>query len=251
VTEPFVGSTSTSSEQSPLAVLLAQMGAVLLSTETVGTTLDLVTALATRAIPEAAGSGVTLVDDRGKRSMAASDPLVERADTLQYRLDAGPCLTASRQQVAVRVVDVLQDSRWPEWCAAVVEVGVRSLLSVPLVAGGTCLGAIKVYSAVPGAFDDRAEHLLELFAQQAAILLGNTQTLADARRTNLQLTDALENRDVIGQAKGILLAQGAADEAAAFAMLIAASQHTNTKLHTVARQLVASVTSRHGQPPVS
>jgi GAF domain-containing protein len=96
-----------------------------------------------------------------------------------------------------------------------------------------------------GAFDDRAEHLLQLFAQQAAILLVNTQTLADARRTNLQLTDALENRDVIGQAKGILLAEGAADDTAAFAVLIAASEHANTKVHTVARRLVNAVTTRN------
>jgi GAF domain-containing protein len=227
------------------SALLVQMGAVVLSTETVGTTVELVTALATEAIPGAAGAGVTLVDDRITRSMAASNSLVERADALQYQLGHGPCLTSWHDGVTVRVDDVLEEERWPQWCAAVVEVGVRSVLSVPLVAAGTRLGAIKVYSAEPATFDERAERLLELFAQQAAILLANTQTLADARRTNLQLTNALENRDVIGQAKGILLAQGAVDDTAAFAMLVSASQHTNTKLHTVAQQLVESVTSRN------
>jgi GAF domain-containing protein len=246
VTESAPSSASTSSsDRTELGVLLAQMGAVLLSTETVGTTVELVTALAAEAIPGAAGAGVTLVDDRGKRSMAVSNSLVERADALQYRLDAGPCLTSWRNQLTVRVDDVTLETRWTDWCAGVVEVGVRSMLSVPLVAAGACIGAIKVYSAVPGAFDDRAEHLLQLFAQQAAILLVNTQTLADARRTNLQLTDALENRDVIGQAKGILLAEGAADDTAAFAVLIAASEHANTKVHTVARRLVNAVTTRN------
>jgi GAF domain-containing protein len=246
VTESAPSSTSTStSDPTELGVLLAQMGAVLLSTETVGTTVELVTALAAEAIPGAAGAGVTLVDDRGKRSMAVSNSLVERADALQYRLDAGPCLTSWRNQLTVRVDDVTLETRWTDWCAGVVEVGVRSMLSVPLVAAGACIGAIKVYSAVPGAFDDRAEHLLQLFAQQAAILLVNTQTLADARRTNLQLTDALENRDVIGQAKGILLAEGAADDTAAFTVLIAASEHPNTKVHTVARRLVNAVTTRN------
>jgi GAF domain-containing protein len=251
VTEPAPSSISTSSlpDRTELGVLLAQMGAVLLSTETVGTTVELVTALAAEAIPGAAGAGVTLVDDRGKRSMAASDTLVLRADALQYRLDDGPCLTSWQDQVSVRVDDVLKETRWPAWCAEAVEVGVRSMLSVPLVAAGACLGAIKVYAAVPSAFDDRAERLLQLFARQAAVLLVNTQTLADARRTNLRLTDALEHRDVVGQAKGILLAQGAADDAAAFAILLAASQHANTKLHTVARQLVDSVISRAADRP--
>ena len=226
-------------------MLLAQLGAVVLSAETLGTTVDLVTALAAEAIPGAAGAGLTLVDDRGKRSVAASNSILERADALQYRHDTGPCLTSYQQQVSVRVDDVLTDSRWPDWSAHVVQVGMRSMLSVPLIAAGACLGAIKVYSAEPFAFDNRSERLLELFARQAAILLVNTQTLADAHRTNLQLSEALENRNIIGQAKGILLAQGAADDGAAFAILIAASQHANSKLHAVARELVDTVTSRN------
>ena len=234
-------SVPTSVDRLELAQLLAQMGAVLLSTETIGTTVELVTALAVETIPGARGAGVTLVDGRGKRSIASSDPVVEQADALQYALDAGPCLTSWRDQVTVRIDDVTEDTRWPEWTAAVREVGVRAMLSVPLVTAESSIGAIKVYAVEPGVFDARAARLLELFARQAAILLANAQTLADARRTNVQLTDALQDRDVIGQAKGILLAQGAADDEAAFALLVAASQRTGTKLHEVARQLVASV----------
>ena len=228
-----------------LGALLAQMGAVLLSTETIGTTVELVTSLVEETIAGTTGAGVTLVDGRGQRSVASSNDLVERADALQYEFEAGPCLTSWRDQVNVRIDDVSAETRWPDWSGAVSSVGVRAMLSVPLVAAGTCIGAIKVYSSEPGAFDDRAEHLLELFARQAAILLSNVQTLSDARRTNVQLTDALETRDVIGQAKGILLAQGARDDAVAFAMLVKASQRSNAKLHEVARRLVDSVTSRN------
>ena len=178
--------------------------------------------------------------------MASSNLLVEDADALQYALDSGPCLTSWRDQVTVRIDDVTEDPRWPGWTAAVAEVGVRSMLSVPLTAAGSSIGAIKVYATEPRVFDDRAAHVLELFARQAAILLANAQTLADARRTNVQLTDALETRDVIGQAKGILLARGAADDESAFALLVTASQRTNTKLHEVARRLVGSVAAGYG-----
>jgi GAF domain-containing protein len=245
VTEAAPSPTSTSfDDPTALAALLGRMGAVLLSTETIGTTVELVTSLAKATIPGTTGAGVTLVDDQGKRSVAASDRDVERADALQYELDAGPCLTSFREQVRVRIDDVLEDDRWPAWTAAVAEVGVRAMLSVPLVAAGTCIGAIKVYSSTPAAFDDRAEHLLGLFAQQAAILLANTQTVAEARRTNVQLTEALQTRDLIARAKGILLERGAVDDAAAFAVLVTAAQQSNTKLSVVARQLVESVTRR-------
>ena len=49
------------------------------------------------------------------------------------------------------------------------------MLSVPLVTSGAAIGAIKVYSGQPAAYNARAERLLELFARQAAILLSNTQ----------------------------------------------------------------------------
>jgi AmiR/NasT family two-component response regulator len=88
-----------------------------------------------------------------------------------------------------------------------------------------------------------------LFAQQAAVLLANTQNLNDARRLGSQLTRALSLRDTIGAAKGILMAEGAADDQTAFSMLVATSQQTNVSLHEVARQLIASVTARHAVGP--
>jgi GAF domain-containing protein len=228
-----------------LTAVLAQMGAVVLSAETIDTTIELVTTLAAETIPDTSGAGVTLVDARGKRSVAASDPLVERADALQYEFDSGPCLTAWRDQVTVRIDDTGDETRWPQWTAAVAELDLRAMLSVPLVTSGTAIGAIKVYSGQPAAYNARAEHVLELFARQAAILLSNTQALADARRLSAQLTEALSSRDVVGQAKGVLMAQGAASDQAAFAMLVAASQRSNTKLTEVARRVVASAISRN------
>ena len=227
-----------------LTAVLAQMGAVVLSAETIDTTIELVTTLAAETIPSTTGAGVTLVDARGKRSMAASNPLVESANALQYQFDSGPCLTAYRDQVTVRVDDTDGETRWPQWTAAVAELDLRAMLSVPLTTSGAAIGAIKVYSGQPAAYDTRAEHVLELFARQAAILLSNTQALADARRLSAQLTEALTNRDTIGQAKGVLIAQGAANDQTAFAMLATASQRSNTKLTEVARRVITSAISR-------
>ena len=224
--------------------MLAQMGAVVLSAESIDTTIELVATLAAATIPHTTGAGVTLVDARGKRSRAATDALVEAADTLQYQVDSGPCLTAWRDQATVRVDDTTTEGRWPQWTTAAADLGVRAVVSVPLVAAGTSIGAMKVYSVQPAAYDAHAEALLQLFARQAAILLTNTQTLTDARRLSAQLTAALVNRDIIGQAKGILLTQGARDEQDAFGMLVAASQMSNTKLHEVARRVVANTIDR-------
>lgn len=228
---------------------LAQLSGVLLSAETVDTALRLVTSLARTTLPASVGAGLTVVDERGKRSRAVTDAVVEQADSLQYVLDEGPCLTARAEQRIVRIDNTVTESRWPRWTAAVAPLGVRSMLSAPMTAGGEAVGAIKVYSDVPAAFDVRAEQVLGLLAEQAAILVANVLTHDVSRRLNESLTEALRNRDVIGQAKGVLMAQGAADEDEAFAMLVGASQRSHQKLSEVARQLVAAVAARSRTDP--
>ena len=226
------------------ASILAQLGGVLFSVETVQSTVELVTRLAAKTIPGTAGAGVTLVDARGHRTTAASNPLVAEADALQYGFESGPCLSAWAEQVPVRVDDLAAETRWPEWTAAAARLGVQSVLSVPLVSPTTSVGAMKVYSCDRHTYDAHTEEVLSLFAEQAAVLLANMLTLSDARRLTAQLSDALATRDVIGQAKGVLIAQGAENDDAAFALLVSASQRSNVKVHQVARQLITSVLSR-------
>jgi GAF domain-containing protein len=228
-----------------LSGVFARMSGLLLSRETVQTALRLVTSLAAETVPGAVGAGVTLMDERGRRSTwAATDPEVERADALQYELDEGPCLTAWADRTLVRVDDATSDRRWPRWADAVAELGLRSTMSACLVAGDSGIGAIKVYAAEPAAFDQRAEHLLSLFAAQAAILLANVQTYQRAQLVSDRLKEALRSRDLIGQAKGVLIGRDSVDEETAFATLVAASVRENRKLRDVAQTLVQSAARR-------
>jgi GAF domain-containing protein len=231
--------------------VLLRMSGVLLSRESVNTVVELVTTLAAATLPGTTGAGVSLVDQAGKRTTAASDPLVQQADVQQYELDEGPCLSAARERAVVRIDDLHGERRWPRWRDAVAELELRSVLSAPLIAGDEAIGAMKVYSREVAAYDGHSERLLTLFAQQAAILLANMQSLQDAQQLSTQLKAALTSRDVIGQAKGILLVQGAPGEEAAFGMLVSASQRSNVKLHEVARQIVAAVISGRTDSPLS
>ncbi|MBA3431054.1 MAG: ANTAR domain-containing protein [Actinobacteria bacterium] len=64
-------------------------------------------------------------------------------------------------------------------------------------------------------------------------------------RDGLQV--ALATRDIIGQAKGVLMEREGFTDEGAFQMLRKASQHTNTKLHKIAQEVVASTQKRN--PP--
>src|SRR3954447_20400346 len=90
-----------------LAAVFARMSGLLMSEETTSTAVNLVTALAREAIPGAVGAGVTLIGDRGvKTKSGASDPVMEKADSIQYELKEGPCLTAWAERALVRLDEI-------------------------------------------------------------------------------------------------------------------------------------------------
>lgn len=228
-----------------LAAVYARMSDLLLTRETVHTALGLVTSLAKQTVSEASGAGVTLVDEHGRRvTAAATDDAVERADALQYQLDEGPCLAAWERSAVIRVDDIEDDERWPRWRDAVRPFGLCASLSAPLVAGGTTLGALKVYALRPSAFGDRDENLLTAFAAQAAILLSNVQAFDQAQRLSDALRDAMRSRDRIGIAKGILMAREGVREDTAFALLASQAQREGRALRDAAEVLIATAGRR-------
>jgi len=226
-----------------LSSALSQMAWLVLSRETVDTALELVTSLAAATTAGTLGAAVTVVDEHGKRSKAASNATAEQADALQYEFDEGPCLTAWRTQEVVRIDDTTTDGRWPRWSEAAIRLGVRSVLSAPLLMREESIGAMKVYCDRPHNYGPHDEHVMRLLAAQAAILLANSQSLREARRLGRQLTEALAGRDAIAQATGVLLARGATSPQDAFASLAAAARRTEHPVHDVARALVTAVTA--------
>ena len=228
-----------------LSAALNQMAGLVLSRETVHTAMELVTSLAATATAGTVGAGVTLVDEHGKRSRAASNQAVERADALQYELDEGPCLAAWQTRELVRIDDTTTDARWPRWNQAAGSLGVRSVLSAPLIVAGESIGAMKVYCERPLNYGPHDEQIMRLLAGQAAILLANSQSLREARRLSRQLSDALTSRDSIAQATGVLLAQGATSLQEAFAELATAARRARRPVEDVARALLTAVAARN------
>jgi GAF domain-containing protein len=227
-----------------LAAVFARMSGLLLSSETVNSALELVTALARETVADTDGAGVTLLDEHGDRvTAAATDPLVSRVDDLQYELDEGPCLTAWERRVLVRVEDLTREDRWPRWVAAAGVTGMRAGLSTPLVAGDEALGALKVYSRHAGAYGDHDEHLLTMFAAHAAVLLANVRSFEDAKRVSDELRDSMRVRDLVNMAKGVLMARESVAERTAFLLLTGMARDQGRPLREVA-DAVAGTTVR-------
>jgi len=149
------------------------------------------------------------------------------------QIGKGPCLDAFRHQETYRIDSTAAEQRWPELAAMAAAHGIIATLSLPLVARDVSLGALNLYSR-NRIFDDQASDRASVFAEQAAIVLANTQVYWDAQQLSENLTQAMDSRSTIDYAIGILLANGATTPDDAFQILVRASQRENRKLRDIA-----------------
>ncbi len=191
-------------------------------------------------VPGADLVGLTLqYRDGGLQSYGQTGPDVAELDHLQVELEQGPCLQAIQVGTweVIQVRDFAEEQRWQQFAEAALARGVHSLISFALAPPQTVPGAINFYSRYRDGFDQTAREIGGAFAMQAAVALYGAREIADLER-------ALESRDLIGQAKGILMQTHHVDAARAFDMLVGASQDTNMKLVDVARWLTTTTVSQ-------
>lgn len=200
-------------------------------------TLAQVVALAIATIEGCDYAGIFLVDGVEVTTPVRSHPLVGEVDALQHHHGEGPCLDAMSRGVTFYAEDLAGDARWPHFGPEATSVGVRSVLALPLYADET-FGALNLYAAYPSAFGvlDRARG--QLLAALAALALSSARSHEDEERRSANLHTALDTREVIGQAQGILMERERISADKAFDILRRASQHLNVKLREVAQKLV-------------
>jgi GAF domain-containing protein len=198
-------------------------------------TLDAMARTAVETIGPAKYAGVNLYD-HGKfvpQAVAGEPPLV--LDMLQQETGSGPCIDSSRDQVTIRVDNFVTETRWLEYTERASALGVASMLCVPLSVDEHQLGSVSLYATDQAAFMLADEYVARLFASQAAL------ALAEAHRAD-QMRQALSSRDIIGQAKGILMERHRITADEAFRLLSRHSQQVNRKLVDVARALTETGT---------
>lgn len=195
-------------------------------------TLDRIGTLAVETVPGAEYAAVSVV--RGRReveSVAATDAICRRVDDVQYETSEGPCLDAIRETDVVQIDDLADTDRWPEFAQRAADIGIRSMLSFRLFVQDDLMGALNLYARRVAAFTDESVRLGQVFAAHAAVAWEHA-------KENEGLHAAIETRQLIGQAQGILMAQQRLTPAAAFDQLRERSQHRNIKLREVARAVV-------------
>jgi GAF domain-containing protein len=226
--------------RAPLEDELSKLAGLLLTNESLEAMLGHVADITVRAIPACDAAGVTLFEHDQLTTAAASGPLVRRVDSHQYSADEGPCLESLRTGKLRRSPVLEADSRWPKFRGPALEEGVVSCLSLPLVIGNHGTGGVLNLYSQNQPFGESDEVIGRRFVAPASVAVANARAYAKANALIEQLEEALQSRDVIGQAKGIIQAREHLGPDAAFERLRELSQHRNIKLRELAQAVVES-----------
>jgi GAF domain-containing protein len=223
-----------------LVQAIRDLSHLMVSDEGLDATLERVITLAARTIPGCELASMTMLRNGRFATPVATGPIAVEVDRAQYRADAGPCVQAVRDRKVFRVNAVTDDPRWPEFNEAAASAGLSSSLSLPMAVEDKAVGALNLYAKVPGAFSEADEGTAVLFAEQAGVACLNAERYWSIYNINQQLEEALKTRDVIGQAKGILMASLKITDDQSFDLLRAASQRRNVKLRVLAEEVATT-----------
>jgi ANTAR domain len=230
-----------------LALLAREFTALaqsLLRASTVAGVLSRVVETAIAVVPGADLVSVTLRTSDGRfATPVETDELASALDEIQYSANEGPCVDATRTEGlgVTSCPDLKAGSPWPVFGPKAADLGVRAVFGAGLFpdADPPRMGALNFYSYKANGLDGVDQDIALLLAAHASVALAGTKAVTAAELEAAQLRQALESRDVIGQAKGILMQRRGVSADEAFAILRDASQSLNMKLADIARTVAA------------
>ena len=113
---------------------------------------------------------------------SAHGELIPLVIELGNELGQGPLLEAARHRAVIVVDDLSTETRWPQFTAQALTLGVRSVLCTPLAADGVMYGSLALTAAQPAVFTGDAAARAAVFAAHAALALtGARQVRASPR----------------------------------------------------------------------
>jgi GAF domain-containing protein len=189
---------------------------------------------------DASAAGLLLADPRGElRVVAASSERARLLELFQIQNDQGPCLDCFRRGQPVAVADLsTATGRWPRFAPAAQQAGFAAVQALPMRLREQTIGALNLFRAAPGTFDQEEMRVGQALADVATISLLHERSLRRSETLNEQLQTALNSRVTIEQAKGKLAERLHLDMDQAFDVLRRYARTRNMRLSDLARAFV-------------
>lgn len=187
----------------------------------------------------ATAAGVALLHGEQLRFVTATSDAAVEAERVQERLQAGACMESIRLDAPVAVPDLReQPDRWPDYAAALEDLGFRAVLGLPLVIDDRRVGSLDAYSTEARAWDEDAVEAARVLADIAAAYVLNATDLADQRESEARLRAALDGPFATEQAKGVLAERLGITVTEAFERLRAEAHDDGIHLAELARRVI-------------
>jgi anti-anti-sigma regulatory factor len=210
--------------------------------------LHLIVDLALARVQGADGVSVSLLRHGRLATVAASDQTIMDMDTNQYVTGEGPCIDASVQGHWFHAASLVAEKRWPAFTPRAINLGIHSILSSPLRAFAAPIGALNIYSRSDSAFDAEAEATAAVFAQRASVILSDAGAGVSDGQLAARFHEALQSRQSIAMALGVIIEREGVDEMTAFGDLLRLSLYNGMPMRAQAEALLfAAGPSTFGQ----
>jgi GAF domain-containing protein len=205
--------------------------------------VDMLTTLSARCV-EAFGvsdAGIVLASPRDGqlRAVASSSLAMRELELYELQAEEGPCYDCFN--TGERVVNQRLDEnlvRWPLFAPLAIGRGFRSVSALPLRLRRNVIGGLNLFQSGEQPIPDDDLAAVQAFADMATITILQHRATADATALNAQLTEALESRVLIEQAKGIFAERAGIEVDDAFQRLRHRARSTNVRLSDLARRVV-------------
>lgn len=185
-----------------------------------------------------AGSGVIL--ESGSRLQAAT--AVPRAllqlENYQVEHQEGPCVFAHQSGEVQVINDLRQERDWPGYRQIAAQVGVRSVVGIPMKLAGESIGAINLYNTHARAWSRVDLRSALVMTNIATAYLLSSAALTKQTALADQLQHALDSRVLVEQAKGVLAEAKGISVEAAYELVRRYARNGGLRVHDVACAII-------------
>jgi GAF domain-containing protein len=204
--------------------------------------VDLLTLLTTRSVDllEVDEAGLLIAGVGGDlRTMASSSDQVRLLDLFQLQAEEGPCLDCVGTGERIVNRDMAEDvDRWPRFAVEARAAGFSTVHAIPMRLRGTVLGALNLFSRRPVVLEENDILAAQALADIATIAILQTRAAEEAQTLAQQLSDVLNSRIIMEQAKGVVAERRQLSIADAFDLLRRHARNHNLRLAVLAQRVI-------------
>ena len=185
-------------------------------------------------------AGILLInDDRELEVVASTSEAARLVELMQLSAEAGPCIDSFESGTVVSVPDISESPvRWGRYRTEALQQGFHSVYAIPLRLRETTIGALNLLNTTTGALDETDVRIGRALADVATIGILHERAMMESGLVREQLSQALQSRVLIEQAKGVISHLHSTSTDEAFAILRSYARSNRMLLSVVAQKVV-------------